>query len=225
MLRAEADLQQLLDAVPRDVEQVRYKGVTIKRLLLRTGIKSYRNGVDLYLQNKILERALPVVDQGSEAIAQALADQNDAIYSEAWADVGGLLIAQDRLQQLMDAIESEAIASIDQFQTAFAEAWAAYELDEWAWVRRTYQDRTGHSVDELTTEQLETMRQARDKAEATAVKKVLADAEKEFDEGAHIGFGLDGGHGEQTADFEAVRGTYDGNSFVGQMRERLAGDG
>ena len=92
-------------------------------------------------------------------------------------------------------------------------------------MRQTYQDRTGHSVDELTTESIATMRQARDKAEGTAVKKILADAEKEFGEGARIGFGLDGGHGEEMADFEAVRGTYDGNSFVDQMRERLVGDG
>ena len=225
MLRAERELQQLLDAVSRDVEQVRYKGVTIKRLLLRTGVKSYRNAVDLYLQNKVLERALPVLDQGPEAMRQALAAQDGAVYSADWADVGGLLIAQDRLRQLTDAIESGAIASVAQFQTAFEKAWAAYELDEWAWVRQTYQDRTGHSVDELTTESIATMRQARDKAEGTAVKKILADAEKEFGEGARIGFGLDGGHGEEMADFEAVRGTYDGNSFVDQMRERLAGDG
>ena len=34
---------------------------------------------------------------------------------------------------------------------------------------------------------------------------------------------LSRGHGEATADFEAVRGTYNANSFVRQMRERQEG--
>jgi hypothetical protein len=221
MLRAEHDLQQLLDAVSRDVEQVRYKGVTIKRLLLRTGIKSYRNAIDLYLQNQILARAQPhVLDAGPEAVRQALALGDDAVYSADWADVGGLLVAGARMRQFIEAIESGQIGTVAEFQAASQQIADAFELDEWAWVRQTYQDRTGHAVEQLTREELESMDAARRKAEGTGVKKILLDAEKEFDESARIGFGIDGGHGEATADFEAVRGTYDANSFVRQMRER-----
>ncbi len=220
MLRAEHDLQQLLDAVSRDVEQVRYKGVTIKRLLLRTGIKSYRNAIDLYLQQQILARALPALDAGPEAVRGALALADGAVYSADWADVGGLLVAGARLRSFIGAIESGQVGTVADFQQASQQISDAYEMDEWAWVRHTYQERTGHSVEELTREELESMDAARRKAEGTGVKKILLDAEKEFDESARIGFGIDGGHGEASADFEAVRGTYDANSFVRQMRER-----
>ena len=56
---------------------------------------------------------------------------------------------------------------------------------------------------------------------ATFVKKLLADAEKEYDLVARFGYGVDGDADMQSRDFEAVRGTFDTNSFVRQMKDRL----
>jgi len=51
---------------------------------------------------------------------------------------------------------------------------------------------------------------------------VLKDAEKEFDQHSRIGFGLDGDEQEKLEDFENIRGTYDGNSFVTDIRNESA---
>ena len=48
---------------------------------------------------------------------------------------------------------------------------------------------------------------------------VIGDAEKEFAETARIGFGIDGDEAVRNADFEAVRGTFDANKFVRQLRQ------
>ena len=221
MLKGEAILSQLLEAVSREVEQVRYKGVLIKRLLLRTGAKGYRNAVDLYLNDQIVERAAPALEKGIDAVHEALAETEGSVYSEEWADLSGLLIAQARLQQLEAAIEAGEIGSVADFQTAFEKAWEAYEVDEWAWVRHTFTSRTGRSVDDLSLEDLEQMKAARNKARATAIKKVLADAEKEFDDIASTGFGQDGNREQRSADFAAVRGSFADNSFIKQMQEEL----
>lgn len=221
MLKGEAALNQLLEATSREVEQVRYKGVLIKRLLLRTGVKGYRNAVDLYLNEKIVERAAPALEKGIDAVRQALAETADSVYSEEWADLSGLLIARARLQQLEAAVEAGEIASVADFQAAFQTAWQAYAADEWSWVRHTFTSRTGKSVDDLTLEDLEQMKAARDKARATAIKKVLADAEKEFDDTASTGFGQDGDRQQRDADFAAVRGSFADNSFVKQMQGAL----
>ncbi len=90
------------------------------------------------------------------------------------------------------------------------------------WVRRTFAERAGKSVDELTAAELAQMKAACDKAEATAVKKVLADAEKEFDDIASTGYGQDGEREQRAQDFAAVRGSFAGNAFVKQMQKRLA---
>ena len=48
---------------------------------------------------------------------------------------------------------------------------------------------------------------------------VLNDAEKEFEGTVCTGFGIDG---DADADFEAVRGTFDDNSFVKGLNEEIA---
>ena len=221
MIVAEGIMQQLLDAVSRDVEQVRYKGVMIKRLLLRTGAKSYRTAVDLYLHQKITQRAAAAMDKGLAAVREALSEPVGAVYSKNWADLSGLLLAHDRMVQIESDIESGALADAAAIQTAFEAACMAYEADEWAWVRHTYAARTGTSVDDLTLEDIQEMEKARRKAEATAIKKVLADAEKEFDDIASTGFGQDGDREQRALDFAAVRGSFRDNSFIQRMQERL----
>ncbi len=221
MIRGEALLRELYDKTPREVEQVRYKGATIKRLVLRHGARNYTAAIDLYLHGKILDRAGSAQGEGTDAVRAALAESEGSVYSEAWADVGGLLIARGRLAGLEEEIASGKIATTADFQAAFEAAWGAYPEDEWAWVRRTFEARTGKSVDALTPEGLEEMRAAYRKASASSIKKVLADAKKEFDEAAMFGYGANGDEDDAAADFAAVRGRFEENAFVKQMQERL----
>jgi hypothetical protein len=48
---------------------------------------------------------------------------------------------------------------------------------------------------------------------------ILKDAEKEFDQASKIGFGLDGDEEVRVNDFENVRGKYDENKFVKEIRK------
>ncbi|MDK2973094.1 MAG: hypothetical protein PWP23_2849 [Candidatus Sumerlaeota bacterium] len=211
MMRGEAVMSRLAAETPKDVNIVRYKGVIVKRLLLRGAVKNYRNAVDMYLQGKIIERA----KTGNLAVDPA------AVYSSEWADISGLLIARKRLVQIEDAIESGQIATIEDLSSALRNAYDSYAKDEWAFVREVYKERTGKSVDDLTEADLKDMEAAWKKAKASFNKKILADGEKEFDEITRMGFGADASSDEIDADFEAVRGTFDGNSFVKKMKKEI----
>ncbi len=221
MLQAEGIMQKLQEGVSREVEQVRYKGLLIKRLLLRTGARNYRTAVDLYLNDRISQRAAPVLDQGVAALRQALAAPEGAVYSREWADLSGLLLARDRMEAIEAGIESGSLDSVAAIQAAFETAWKAYDDDEWTWVRHAYHERIGKSVDDLTAEEIRDMAKAANKAQATSIKKVMADAEKEFDEIAAIGYGQDGGPDACAADVKAVRGSVQDNAFLQDMRKRL----
>lgn len=47
---------------------------------------------------------------------------------------------------------------------------------------------------------------------------VTADAQKEFDESSRLGFGQDGEAGDVERDFRQVRGLYEENQFVLEMK-------
>ena len=212
MVQGEKTLLDLHKNTPKENKVVQYKGIRIKRLLMRHGAKNYAMGIDMYLNGKILERA----KSGNYAV------DKDAVYSAEWADVGGLLIAQDRLEQLEADIEAGKFKSIADVMGALREAWASYEKDEWAWVRKTFEERTGKSLDDLSEEDLEKLEAGRNKAKATITKKILLDAEKEFDDEARISFGVDGKDGARDRDFEAIRGTFEGNSFAQKLKGELS---
>lgn len=220
MIQAEALMLDLHARTPREVEQVRYKGAFIKRLLLRPSARSYASATELYLKEKILERLAPVRSQGLQAWRQALADTG--IYSPSWADVGGMLVGRLRLQELTGALAEGRIADLTQLQAALSQVHAAYAQDEWAWVRRTFAARSGKEVDQLDEAAIAQLEADYRKLSASFIKKVLADAEKEFDPLAMLGYGADGDQAAQAADFAAVRGTFAGNSFVKQLQARLA---
>jgi hypothetical protein len=211
MLRGEATMTRLSEETPKETSQIRYKGVLIKRLLMRGAAKNYRTAVDMYLQGKILERAK----------AGKLALDDGAILSREWADVSGLLVARKRLAQIEDAIESGQIATVADFAAAMRNAHDSYAKDEWAFVRDVFQERTGTSVDDLNAEDLKALETSWKKARASFNKKILADGEKEFDEIARLGFGADGSDDAVAADFEAVRGTFDGNSFIKKLKREI----
>lgn len=220
LISAEKLMLELHEQTPREVEQVRYKGAMIKRLLLRPSARNYASAIDMYLKGKILDRLAPVRTQGPQAWRQALADQGN--YSPAWADVGGMLVGRQRLQELTAAVAAGQFADAAQFQAALAAAHAAYDQDEWSWVRHTFAAREGKEVDQLDEAGLAQMEAEYRKLSASYLKKVLADAEKEFDPLAMLGYGADGDDADRAADFAAVRGSFATNSFVKQLQARLA---
>lgn len=218
MVRGEKLLTKLYEETEREKSEVRVNGVLIKRLLLKTGAKNYALATDRYLNEKILEKVGDSISHGDDAFRKAVAVPADALYSETWADLSGLLLGQSRLERLQADVESGKIGSLGQLQNVLYEAWQSYEKDEWAWVRRTAEERLGRSLLTLTRDDLEAMRAAVKKARATFGRMILADAQKEFDDSARIGYGADANGASRDADFEAVRGTYDGNSFVKKMK-------
>lgn len=225
MMRGESALNELYERTDRDVDQVRYQGVIIKRLLLRRSARNYASSIDAYLRRKLLDRAASAREEADEAALQQALTAGDGIHSLDWADVGGLLIAGERLRQIERAIVAGELASPAAVNAAFAEAAEAYEADEWEWVRHSWLTRKGDSPDQLGLAELEMLAAEQAKWEATFTRKILADAEKEFDPVARYGYGIDGDEDTRDADFVAVRGSYTDNSFVRQMQARLDQNG
>ena len=224
MLRGEALLKELYEGTSREVELVRHKGVVIKRLLLRRSARNYADGIDAYLRGRILERAAEARRSGDAEALRRVLSAGDGVHGADWTDVGGLLMPRERLRRIEAAVAGGELDSPAALDAAFAEAAAAYEADEWEWVRAVWRDRTGTSTEDLTPACLDEIEAVHAKATASFVRRILADAEKEFDPIARFGYGLEGDESDRDRDFAAVRGGFDDNSFVRQMRDQLDAD-
>ncbi len=222
MIRGMQILKEYQDKTDRKVDAVAVHGAEVKRVFLRTGQKYYRRGVLMYLAEKVVARLERAFDRG-QPVAESLKSSPDAIFSEEWVDLGGQLMPQARLESLTSAVETGQLADCDAIYAEMARADQLYEEDQWVWVKWALREVAGIDVDQSSPEQLQHVADELQSARKGFLDAVLVDATKEFDRSSRIGFGTDGSHNAADEDFNAVRGEYDSNKFVQEMRREIEG--
>ena len=221
MLTGSERMKELFDKTERDIETVTISGVDVKRILLRTGQKTYRSAIEMYLLDKVLARVERARD-GSIALAEALKPSTEAVYDPDWIDVGGQMMPRRRLDDLCAAIVGGDIYDFDGISNRLDAILAAYAEDEWIWVYQTYPRVFGRSLDTLAGDDLLGIGDEWLKARKKFLNLVLNDAQKEFDNVIRTGFGQDGTEADAAADFVGVRGEFDSNRFVKEVQREIA---
>jgi hypothetical protein len=221
MLTARRRLKVLQDSTDRSIEEVSVGGALVRRVILRTGQKFYRTGVEMYLLEKVIAKAEQAVNGAEATLNNAFAVDAESVYSDEWVDIGGQLMARDRLLGLSEAVESGKINTIDALAQAVETIHRSYDIDEWAWVRNAYKTVFDVDLDTAATQDILDTCDKYLKVRGKFLNLVIADAEKEFGEMSRSGFGQDGAGDDAAADFQQVRGTYDANTFVREMKQSV----
>lgn len=220
MINGHDRLKELMDHTDKSVDTVTIDGAQVKRVLLRGGVKYYRSGIHTYLLEKVVSRIERAIQQGG-GLSQALAEPAGAVHSEKWVDIGGQMMPAKRLEDLCAAVESGRIADACAFESALDTIHAAYSEDEWAWVRRAYKKVFDADVDAIKANDAVKLADQLLADQSKFLNLILTDAGKEFSEATQTGFGQDGADAERADDFLAVRGDYDSNKFIKQMKQAI----
>ncbi len=221
MLRGIDVLQEFQLKTDRSINAVAIHGAEVKRVFLRTGQKFYRRGAMMYLADMILRRIEPAISAGPAAIAEALRSAPDSIFCEQWVDIGGQLMPAARLESLVAAIQDGTIPDLAALDAQWDRILALYAEDEWAWIKWAYHKLTGIDVETATSQDLQNVADNLLINRKEFLEAVLVDAVKEFDSLSALGFGTDGPTEANALDFQAVRGDYDSNKFVIQLRTEI----
>ena len=131
------------------------------------------------------------------------------------------MMPRKRLDDLCAAVVEGRIADLDAMNRELDTILQAYSADEWAWIREAYATVFGKRLDDLTIGDTVELADELLKTRQKFLKLVLNDASKEFDNVVRTGFGQDGTADDVAADFEAVRGNYEGNKFVREMENEI----
>ncbi|MBN1854159.1 MAG: DUF4954 family protein [Pirellulales bacterium] len=221
MLRGSEILRNLMETTDRSKQFVMIHGAEVRRVLLRTGIKYYRGGIEMYLQERLVSRIEIARRNGMNDLAKSLAIAPDAVFSEEWIDLAGQMMPQSRFDLLADRIESGEIDSIDRLQLELGRIHAAYLEDEWAWVVWAYRKHFGKEIPMMTADDVKAAAESWRDVRTKFLKLILGDANREFDELTRTGFGVNPSSNELTADFTAVRGTFEDNPFVQKIQREI----
>jgi len=216
MLRGQKILMELYESSQKGDEYVAYKGIHIKRLLLKTCSRYYKLALDKYfgdiLVNKI-ERESPI------SIRDVLKhDGKGAVGSGEWVDVCGLICCKSRLECLISEVVSGKVNTFEKLHERFRQIYDSYKADEWNWFLDNYRKLKNRELSDETNENLHEFLDQWKKSSLKLLNMVMNDSQKEFEGTVRTGFGIDGNPDQ---DFEAVRGTFEQNNFVRKLRGEM----
>ena len=209
MLKSESILKEIKKENNDNNEKfLTYKNMIIKKSSLDKYSKRYSIAIDLYLHNKILSYISNSTN--IEEIISNLQYEENNIF-ENWVDIGGLICAKQRIDNIIKDLENNKINDIKTLTAEFEKLYNLYTEDEKSWVLNMAKSRYNlEAIDKNTISNLlEKHKSLLDEAYNIFYK----DVQKEYDISKMVSSGID----DKTImekDFEAVRGTVNDNAFI-----------
>ena len=215
------DLLRRLKATSGETsEYFTYHSVKIKNSSLDRGVKFYQIGIDKFLGNCLIKRLEAKQFNSLDELRAALKPQT-GLGPGKWVDLAGLLAPEEAVQNMLGEIENGNIDSLEQINDSFRSMHENYPEYEWAWAERVLQESLGKTIDEITCGDIIQLTTKWKRAVVELDNMLYADARKEFTATAQTGYGLDGERDAKRDDFEQVRGTFEGNSFVLEIEKHI----
>jgi hypothetical protein len=197
-----------------------YHSVKIKDVALAKGIKLYEIGIDKYLGNCLIRRLQDkhIADTGE--LRAALKPETDVGLGK-WVDLAGMFAPESEVEQILDDIESGVLSTLNDVAGAFVKTHESYPVYEWTWAANVLQQRLGKTIEAIGPNDIIEMTTRWNSAVVELDNMLSADTQKEFAPTAQSGFGIDGDLPDRTADFAQVRGTFEDNSVVKDIKKHI----
>lgn len=212
-------MKELLEKANKDQEYVTYKGLHIKRLLLKTCIKYYEMAIKIYIGQELIKRLKAITDIKDRKAVQNNLSFDSLFYSDRWIDASGMIMSEKNYNKLIDSIVDGKIDKIETISEKLNKINENYSESSWAWCANLIENRFQTKITELNKEQISQILTDWRENSIKLNNMILKDAEKEFDQTSKIGFGIDGGVVIRDSDFESVRGKYEDNKFVLELKQ------
>ena len=216
MLRSETILENIKkENIDNNKDFLKYQKMIIKKSSLNKYSKRYSIAIDLYLHNKILSYISN--SKNIDEIISALKYNEDNIF-ENWADIGGLICAKERIDNVIKDLEDNKINDIKTLIGEFEKLYNIYSEDEKSWVINTAKSR--YNIKEINKETINKLLTRHISLLEEAYKIFYKDVQKEYDISKMVSAGIDD-KSVMEKDFEAVRGTVNDNAFVVKYKKDM----
>ncbi len=208
-------LENLQQQSPETTEEYNYNNCIIRRSSLVNGISLYKMAIFIFLGNSFIDRLKNSHFDTIHQLREQLTPTTQSGSGE-WSDLSGLLVPRNEISLLMEDLSADAL-TLDEIQSRFESLQLNYTDYSWTWSYHKLLAYWEKSIVEVTLEDFINLVEASKNASISLDSMLYLDAQKEFDQNSHVGFGMDGDDVQKTQDFEAVRGTLKSNPFVRQL--------
>ena len=214
-------LNELAEKTPKTQDYVNYKGINIHRLLLKTARKYYEMALKVYIGQEIVKRLDGINSDSTISEIRKIFKSNDKEGTGKWVEICGLLSPSGKIEGLINSVKSGNIKSIAELNTNLRDIYNNYDKYAWDWCANLISRQIGIELENISADSLIGIISDWKKNAVKLNNMILKDAEKEFDPVSKIGFGIDGDDHTRELDFQAVRGLYEDNKFVSDLKNEI----
>lgn len=207
-------LNELAEKTDKNQDFVSFKGISIHRLLLKTTRKYYEMALKLYIGQEVVKHLCYLDNKSTLADLKNMLTARGTDGSGKWVDICGLFSPAGKIDELVDSVKNGKIKSVDELYENLASIYNNYNQYAWVWCSDLISQQTGKQPENLPVDSIIQIISDWKTNSLKLNNMIIKDAEKEFDPGSKIGFGIDGDADTRDMDFMAVRGEYEKNKFV-----------
>lgn len=220
MMNGKKILKTLSQIAGETCDMYYYNNTRIKNSSLKKGICLYDKAIIKFLGNSLIKRLENTKFASIDQIRERLKPDCESGNGD-WLDLSGLIAPRSVINQLMDDIEAEKYKSITEINTRLAEIHKQYYDMEWTWASTKLEEYWGKKLDQVTIDDIISLVNKWKESVVGLDNILYEDAKKEFNLKTKTSFGIDGTDVEKDMDFENVRGDFDNNPFVVEVKRHI----
>ena len=220
MIKGIAILKRLKKSSGESSDHYFYQRCQILNPSLNKGLRLYEIGINKFLGNSVIKRLEKTNFKNNKEIQNRL-EPDTPIGTGKWVDLAGLIAPEVIISKMLSEIENKKITTLEQIDNFFKSIYDNYYTYEWTWVINVFQQRIGKKINEITSQDIIELVEKWIKSVTDLDNMLYEDAKKEFALNTKTGFGMDGEETDKNIDFEQVRGKFESNSTVAEIKEHI----
>ena len=220
MIKGRRKLMDIREASDPKSKAYTYERMKIEKHALDRGIQLYEMAIWKFLGNSLITRLNGNEYKTASDIQEAL--QPDMKFGKGyWVDLAGMICPFEALDQLLQSIENGAVQSLEEVNSALVTMHKNYYNFEWTWAVDVLESFYGKSISEFEASDVITIVKKWKESVLGIDRFLYEDARKEFSMSKMTGFGVDGQEGARELDFAEVRGEFEDNATVKEIKEHM----
>lgn len=219
MEKGEQILKTLKSCVGETSDFYSYQSARIKANALEKGLSLYNSAIVKFLGNSLISRIGGEPIRSRSDLLSRLRPKHE-IGKGDWVDMAGLIAPQSEIERVIDYIEGGE-ANLTEIQKMFEQIHQNYYEFEWTWAVEMLERRYKKHIKDWTPGDIKRFIKEWLKCVIDLDNELYIDAQKEFTLIHRTGFGVDGDLDTKHIDFSQVRGDFERNSFVVELKEHI----
>ena len=199
---------------------IEYNGVLLQSSKIGRAIENYETAIRMYIGDAV-SRRLGDSDFSSLEDLKKTLDARCQKAAGRWIDMAGMLAPAGMIDDVATEVAGEKIASMEEFHRRMEEIHGNYEEYNLAWCISLVEKREGKKLGDFAKKDfIRILEEWRD-GHREAAEQTIKDAEKDFSITNRIGYGIDGDEKTRDMDFAAVRGDFNQDNFISELKTSL----